>query len=133
MRSAAPCGGQTALWPSTLCDTCTHWCCLACLGLLPCRCVLGMVELTLGFWLPVLASAVLEAREYRQWEQARQHAGPQGAGQQAGGRLPWGQRAQQRVYRVVNAMLDGQDPTGPLLAFLLLVWTWSLLALATPP
>ena len=92
-----------------------------------------MVQLTLGFWLPVLASAVLEAREYRQWEQARQHAGPQGAGQQAGGRLPWGQRAQQRVYRVVNAMLDGQDPTGPLLAFLLLVWTWSLLALATPP
>ena len=90
-----------------------------------------MVELTLGFWLPVLASAMLEAREHKQWEQARQQAGPRVAGQ-AGGR-PWGQRLQLRVYREVNAMLDGEDPTGPTLALMLLVGTWGLLALATSP
>ena len=95
-----------------------------------------MVELTLGFWLPVLASAVLEAKEYRQWKQARQHAAQRGAGQQTAAprqlRIPWGQRVQQRVYREINAMLDGQDPTGPTLALMLLAGTWGLLALATP-
>ena len=90
-----------------------------------------MVELTLGFWLPVLASAVLEAREDKLWEQARQQAGTRVA-VQAGDRRPWGQRLQLRVYREVNAMLHGEDPCGPTLVVMLLVGTCDLLVLAMP-
>ena len=106
-----------------------------------------MVQLTLGFWLPVLASAALEARAYRRWKQVgpqQQHAVQQQRdgqaqqqeqeqqGQQApGGKPPWAKRQQLRVYRLVNAMLDGEDLTWPALGALALAETWDLLALAT--
>ena len=123
-------------------------------GPVPCRCVLGMVQLTLGLWIPLMASAALEARAYRRWQQTQapaqqqlqrqlqqQHEGKHqlqkqqeaAAEQQQGDPdpFPWGQQLQLRVYREVNAMLDGEDLTWPALLALGLGQTWDLLALAT--
>ena len=104
----------------------------------PCRCVIGMMQLTLGFWLPLLISVALESRAYQRWKQVQAQQRQQQQQlllepeprAQGGGRRPWGQSLQLRVYREVNAMLDGEDPCGPMLVVMLLLGTWNLLEVA---
>ena len=102
-----------------------------------CRCVVGMMQWTLGFWVPLAMSAALESRAHRQWEQSQ---APQ-AGQRLrtqpghGGTGPWpqlGQRLQLAFYRRVHAIMDSRDLVWAGLGLTVLLQTWTALALLTP-